>query len=111
MMLEGKAPIDHSALANITNDGSQGSIKERIVYRDPSGKEIGGQLEEELKHKENQLRSEQEEKALLQDKLSELQKHFETKGPAKSDEKELERIKKLKEKLKSQKRKEEEYLK
>jgi hypothetical protein len=38
--------------------------------------------------------------------LNNLQRHFEQKGPDKSEEKELEKMKKLKEKLKVQKKKE-----
>ena len=47
---------------------------------------------------------------MLQEKLANIEKYFETKGGVNTnDEKELERIRKLKEKLKLQKKREEEY--
>ena len=62
-----------------------------------------------MKNKENELKNEQEEKRLLEEKLEGLQKVFSHNAPGKDDKNELERIKKLKEKLKIQKKKEEEY--
>ena len=51
------------------------------------------------------MRSEQEEKRLLQEKLNGLQRHFEVSAPGSEDKSELEKMKKLKEKLKVQKKK------
>lgn len=106
MMLAGKAPIDPTALTTSTVGGKT-VIQERIVYRDGQNKENNTELEEELKNKENELRNEQEEKRLLAEKLEGLQKVFEHgAGPANEDKSELQRIKKLKQKLKVQKKKE-----
>ena len=62
MMLEGKAPIDSSALTALSQGGSEPNtiIQERIVYG--QAKEGSSELEQELRNKEDQLRSEQEEK-------------------------------------------------
>ena len=108
MMLEGKAPmILNSRAPEMASD----AVRERIAEGSSRGGEGSSrELEEELRSKEDQLRSEQEEKIILQEKLLSLERHFETKGPNKGDEKELERIRKLKEKLKSQKKREEEYI-
>lgn len=108
LMLEGKAPMQH--IQSMQGALGQGGVevRERVVYVDGEGGEGNAQLAEELRNKENELRSEQEEKQLLKEKLDSLQKVFEHRAPATEDKSELERIKKLKEKLKAQKRREEE---
>ena len=52
-MLEGKAPMDHTAIAVSMNKEGSPIIQERIVYRDGENKENSTQLEEELRNKEN----------------------------------------------------------
>lgn len=53
MMLEGKAPMDLTALAQHQSGEGQTIIQERIVYRESENKENSNELEEELKNKEN----------------------------------------------------------
>ena len=58
-MLEGKMPMDPSAIASIQQQSNMGTvavngspiIQERIVYRDGDNKENNAELEEELKNK------------------------------------------------------------
>ena len=69
------------------------------------------QLEEELRNKEDLLRNEQEEKRRLREKLVQMEKGITPTGPDSEDKREMEKIRRLKDKLKTQKRREEEFKK
>lgn len=71
LMLEGKMPVMMASTASSqnSNNGTQlpnGEVvyQDRVVYKEADNKE-NKHLEEELKNKDNLLRSEQEEKRLL----------------------------------------------
>ena len=95
-----------------SNSESPGGIiyQDRVIYKEGENKE-NKILEEQLRNKDNLLRNEQEEKRLLREKLEQLQGNFQKKGTDSDDKNELQKIKKLKEKLKQQKKKEEQFRK
>ena len=81
-MLEGKMPVmmASTASSNSSANGAQlvnGEVvyQDKIVYKELDNKE-NKHLEEELKNKDNMLRSEQEEKRLLRQKLEMLEQNF-----------------------------------
>lgn len=87
-MLEGKIPLEIK-------------ISERA-----DNKENSSELEQELKRKEILLVAEKEERAKLVQQLENLQKIVAKDAPTSSTTAEMEKIKKLSEKLKQQKKKE-----
>lgn len=66
-MLEGKVPVNIASLPS-----GNSSIEPNIIFREGNS----SQLHQELLNKENELKSEQEEKLLLKEKLENLQKHL-----------------------------------